>query len=80
MQHIAHRAGYIMDNLKLFILGSVFTGSIIHTRNYIQTIFAGEWISPAYALSACVTSALMLGSIIMFLLIAKKEREETWRD
>ena len=69
-----------MDNLKLFLLGSVFTGSIIHTRNYIQTIFAGEWVSTAYALSACVTSALMLGSIIMFLLIAKKEREQTWRD
>jgi hypothetical protein len=65
-----------MDNLKLFILGSVFTGSVIHTRNYIQTVFVGEWISPAYALSACVTSALMLGSIIMFLLIAKRERDE----
>jgi hypothetical protein len=63
-----------MSNLKLFVLGSVFTGSIIHTHGYMQVIFAGEWISPAYALSACVTSALMLGSVIMFLLAERKDR------
>jgi len=56
------------DIIKAFLWGAIFLFSAVWTRNYIgDVVYLGELPSLAYAISACVSSMLMLGSIIVLM-------------